>query len=63
MDNAQNSNAASIFVMLENWDQRKSKALGVDAITAQFNELAYAEIPEAQSYAVSPPPIPGLGRK
>ena len=61
MDNAQNSNAASIFVMLENWDQRKSKALGVDAITAQFNELAYAEIPEAQSYAVSPPPIPGLG--
>ena len=61
MDNAQNSNAASIFVMLENWDKRKSKALGVDAITTRFNELAYLEIPEAQSYAVSPPPIPGLG--
>ena len=39
MDNAQNSNAASIFVMLENWDKRKSKALGVDAITTRFNEL------------------------
>ena len=61
MDNAQNSNAASIFVMLENWNKRKSKALGVDAITTRFNELAYLEIPEAQSYAVSPPPIPGLG--
>ncbi|WP_082986988.1 MULTISPECIES: efflux RND transporter permease subunit [Butyricimonas] len=61
MDNAQSSNAASIFVMLENWDQRKAKTLGVDAITTRFNELAYAEIPEAQSYAVSPPPIPGLG--
>lgn len=61
MDNAQNSNAASIFVMLENWDKRKSKTLGVDAITTRFNELAYLEIPEAQSYAVSPPPIPGLG--
>ncbi|MBS6688969.1 MAG: efflux RND transporter permease subunit, partial [Sanguibacteroides justesenii] len=47
MDNAQNSNAASIFVMLENWDKRKSKALGVDAITTRFNELAYLEIPEA----------------
>lgn len=61
MDNAQSSNSASLFVMLENWDQRKAKSLGVDAITTRFNEVAYVEIPEAQSYAVSPPPIPGLG--
>jgi len=60
-DNAESSNAASIFVMLKNWDKRRAKNQSAEAIVAQFNERAYLEIKEAQAYAVSPPPIPGLG--
>lgn len=62
MNNANASNAGTIFVMLKNWDQRKTKALGVDAIVNKFNEMAYFEIPESQTFAVSPPAIPGLGQ-
>ena len=61
MDNAESSNAASIFVMLKNWDERKNKSLSVGSIVNRFNEMAYLQIKEAEAYAVSPPPIPGLG--
>lgn len=61
MDNGAASNSATIFVMLKNWDKRKSKNLSAEAIVNQFNEMAYFEIKEAQAFAASPPPISGLG--
>lgn len=51
MDNAESSNAASIFVMLKNWDERKNKSLSVGSIVNRFNEMAYLQIKEAEAYA------------
>lgn len=62
MSNANASNAATIFVMLKNWNQRKTKSLSAASIVQRFNEMAYIEIPEALTFAVSPPAIPGLGQ-
>lgn len=62
MSNADISNGATIFVMLNNWDQRKSKPLSAQALVDKFNGMAYMEIPEAITFAVLPPSIPGLGQ-
>ncbi|WP_298614953.1 efflux RND transporter permease subunit [uncultured Odoribacter sp.] len=61
MSGANASNAATLFVMLKNWDERKAPGLSAQAIVDKFNEMAYLEIPEAQAFAVLPPAIPGLG--
>lgn len=61
MSGANSSNAATIFVMLKNWADRKTPGLSAQAIVNRFNEMAYFEIPEAQCFAVLPPAIPGLG--
>lgn len=61
MSNANISNAGTIFVMLKNWDERKSKSLAAQALIDEFNGMAYMEIPEARTFAVLPPAIPGLG--
>ena len=61
MDNGAASNSATIFVMLKNWDERKSKSLSSESIANQFNEMAYMEIKEAQAFAATPPAIAGLG--
>ena len=61
MSGANTSNAATLFVMLKNWDERKAPGLSAQAIVDKFNEMAYFEIPEAQAFAVLPPAIPGLG--
>ncbi|MEG2339261.1 MAG: multidrug efflux RND transporter permease subunit [Odoribacter sp.] len=62
MSNANASNAATLFVMLKNWDQRKAKNLSAQSLADQFNGMAYRSIPEAQTFAVLPPSIPGLGQ-
>ncbi len=62
MSGANASNAATIFVILKNWDQRKTAAQSAQALVNDFNGMAYVEIPEAQSFAVLPPAIPGLGQ-
>lgn len=62
MSGANSSNAATIFVILKNWDQRKTAAQSAQALVNDFNGMAYVEIPEAQSFAVLPPAIPGLGQ-
>lgn len=62
MSNADISNAGTIFVMLKNWDKRKSKSLSAQALVDNFNGMAYMEIPEARTFAVLPPSIPGLGQ-
>lgn len=61
MSGANASNAATIFVMLENWADRKAPGLSAQALVQRFNEMAYFEIPEARCFAVLPPAIPGLG--
>lgn len=61
MSNANISNAGTIFVMLKNWDERKAKNLAAQALIDEFNGMAYMEIPEARTFAVLPPSIPGLG--
>lgn len=62
MSNANTSNAATLFVMLKNWNQRKTKNLSAQSLINQFNGMAYMEIPEALTFAVLPPAIPGLGQ-
>ncbi|MBQ8423376.1 MAG: multidrug efflux RND transporter permease subunit [Coprobacter sp.] len=60
MEGGNASNGATLFVVLENWKQRKSKAESVFAIVDDFNARAQA-IEEAVIYAVNPPAISGLG--
>lgn len=55
-----NSNEASIFVMLKDWKERKGKEQSANAIIKSINEKASA-IQEANIFAVNPPSIPGLG--
>ena len=61
MNNGEQSNAASIFVVLKDWKERKGKAHSAAAVTERFNRQAYAEIEEAQCFAIVPPAIPGIG--
>lgn len=51
------TNAASVFVQLKNWDERKTDK----EIIRQVNAIMSAAISEATVIAVGPPPIPGLG--
>lgn len=56
----ENSNTATFFVILENWDLRKGKGKSVFDIIADFNRRVQS-VEEAVVYAVNPPAIPGLG--
>lgn len=53
-------NAATYFVVLKNWEERKGKAHTAQAVVKRFNEMARG-IQEAQVFALVPPAIPGLG--
>ncbi|MGL5683067.1 MAG: efflux RND transporter permease subunit [Marinifilaceae bacterium] len=61
IENAPLTNTATIFVMLKNWSERKGKELSATAISNRLNGIAYYAIPESQTYAMTPPAIPGLG--
>ena len=61
MNSGRQSNAASIFVVLEDWSVRKKKSESAAAIVERFNRQAYMEIEEAQCFAFVPPAIPGIG--
>ncbi len=61
MNGGEQSNAATIFVVLKDWDERKGKGHSVSDIVERFNRQAYVEIEEAQCYAIVPPAIPGIG--
>jgi len=57
---ATKSNSATIFCQLKPWDERKSKALQIGAISAEIQgKLAHWK--EASSVVIQPPAIPGLG--
>lgn len=62
MTGANSSNAGTIFVILKNWDQRKASQESAQSLVNTFNGMAYEQIPEAQTFAVLPPAIPGLGQ-
>ncbi len=61
LNNGQQSNAASVFVVLKDWSERKEKEQKAAAIVERFNKQAYVEIEEAQCFAIVPPAIPGIG--
>ncbi len=61
LNNGQQSNAASVFVVLKDWSERKKANQKAAAIVERFNRQAYAEIEEAQCFAIVPPAIPGIG--
>ncbi len=54
------SNAATIFVMLDEFGKRKSPELAGDAIAAKLN-LRLKQIPQGQIGVFGPPPVDGLG--
>ena len=56
----ENSNTATFFVILENWNLRKGKGKSVFDIIADFNRRVQS-VEEAVVSAVNPPAIPGLG--
>lgn len=56
----ENTNTATFFVILENWNLRKGKGKSVFDIIADFNRRVQS-VEEAVVYAVNPPAIPGLG--
>ena len=61
LNNGRQSNAASIFVVLKDWSERKKKSESAAAVVERFNRQAYMEIGEAQCFAFVPPAIPGIG--
>ncbi|MAN26987.1 MULTISPECIES: efflux RND transporter permease subunit [Mesonia] len=58
--NGQGSNYALGFIKLDNWEERDSDDLSVEAITGQLFGVA-STIPEANIIFFSPPSIPGFG--
>lgn len=61
MNNGEQSNAASVFVVLKDWKERQGTAHSASTIVERFNKQAYLEIPEAECFAIIPPAIPGIG--
>lgn len=61
MNNGRQSNAASVFVVLKDWSERKNKNESAAAVVERFNREAYVGIEEAQCFAFVPPAIPGIG--
>jgi Cation/multidrug efflux pump len=55
------SNSATLFVMLKNWKERKTKSSSSFSIVDKFN-IQCSSIQDAQIFAVSPSAIPGLGQ-
>lgn len=60
MGGGEQSNTATFFVVLKNWDERKGKQHTAQAVVDRFNADAYG-IQEAEVFGMVPPAIPGLG--
>lgn len=60
LSGGQKSNAATSFVKLKPWDERKTPDTSVDAIVGKAFAFG-AMNPGANIIAMNPPPIPGLG--
>ena len=55
------TNAGTFFVVLKDWKERKGKGHSASEVVARYNRDAYAVVEEAQTFAMIPPAIPGLG--
>jgi len=60
ISNANQTNAATIFITLKPWAEREADSLQLTAVVARAN-AAIAKISEAQGFAFNMPEIPGLG--
>jgi len=60
LDNGVSANAATCWVSFESWDKRLPKGLTQEALIGQL-WMAFAGIQEAQIFAITPPPIMGIG--
>lgn len=61
MNNGEQSNAVSVFVVLKDWKERKGRGHSASEVVARFNKEAYLHIADAQCFAMVPPAIPGMG--
>jgi len=61
LNGAMASNAGTLFVVLKHWDERPDRENLVFSVTARINARAFAEVPEAQVFAIAPPAVPGMG--
>ena len=62
MLSAYGSNFGSMFIILKNFDERRTPELHGDAILATLRKRFLAEVPEAQVFVFPPPAVSGLGR-
>ncbi len=60
LDGSASSNAATVFVILKDWEERTAPEESQNAILAHFRQQFYG-IQEAVVFALVPPPISGLG--
>ena len=60
MTGAYTSNNTSLILMLDDWGERTTPELQIEAITTKVRGVL-ASYPEAIGLAFAPPPIPGLG--
>lgn len=54
-------NAATYFVTLKDWSERRGSSHSARAVVDRFNRIAYREVAEAQVFGIIPPVIPGMG--
>jgi len=57
---AMDSSTATIFLVLDDWDKRKTPELSVKSIIKKMQDETKAKIPSAGVRVFSPPSIPGL---
>ncbi len=60
IDGTNSSNAATIFIVMEPWDERKTPELSQEGILGHIQPRLFG-IKEAIAFAFPPPGIPGLG--
>ena len=59
---AYGSNFGSMFIILDPFDQRRTKELYADQVAAELRKRFAAEVPEAQVNVFGAPAVSGLGR-
>jgi len=58
---ALSSNGGTLFVVLKHWDERPDSKDSVFGVAQRINRQAFAQVPEAQVFAITPPAVPGMG--
>jgi len=61
LSGAMAANTGTLFVVLNHWDDRPEPENLVFNVARRINGQAFAAVPEAQVYAITPPAVPGMG--